>query len=256
MNLVLPTLKWVASPNFSTRNGKPIDLIVVHDCEGSYAGSVNWFTQARSKVSAHYVLSEDGTECTQMVNGKSSAWHACAFNSRSIGLEMAGYSKKGFADPEWQYAANIVAFLLHVNGIPCQWAEKGEGPGFCSHYDLGRAGGGHFDPTTDSNVWESFVERVQAAFKQVTPLTWLPEMAPTIPDAPPGHNPTVNDRSGFPIGSIKWVQAHLNAVQSAHLVVDGYEGIATLTAIRKFQTARGLTADGDVGPLTLKAMMS
>ena len=63
--IILPKLKFVQSPNFSNRS-VPVDLIVVHDCEGSYAGSVSWFSQAQSQVSAHYVLKEDGSEATQM----------------------------------------------------------------------------------------------------------------------------------------------------------------------------------------------
>lgn len=169
----LPALKWAASPNFSHRLGSRVDLIVIHDTEGGYSGAVGWFANAHSGVSAHFVLKEDGSEATQMVAVADKAWHACAFNSRSIGLEMAGFAKAGYGEAEWTAAARVVAHLLHAHQIPVQWARHGVGPGFCSHFDLGQAGGGHCDPTTDSTVWASFVDRVEAEAKKADfPLSW------------------------------------------------------------------------------------
>ncbi len=111
MTIVLPKLHWIASPNFSSRSA-PVDLIVLHDTEGGYTGAISWFSQAKSQVSAHFVLREDGAEAVQMVHLDKKAWHAKAFNSRSIGIEMAGFASKGFAPGEWQSAANTVAWLL------------------------------------------------------------------------------------------------------------------------------------------------
>jgi N-acetylmuramoyl-L-alanine amidase len=98
-----------------------------------------------------------------MVPFAKKAWHACDYNSRSIGLEMAGFAKAGYGESEWRAAVSIVAWLLHKYQIPARWAQHGEGPGFCSHFDLGAAGGGHCDPTTDGVVWAGFVARVQDA---------------------------------------------------------------------------------------------
>ncbi len=169
--ITLPKLHWVASPNFSSRTA-PVDLIVVHDTEGGFAGAVSWFSQKQSQVSAHFVLKEDGTEAVQMVHLDDKAWHAVSFNSRSIGIEMAGWASKGFSDAEWQAAANIVAWLLKEYNLPAQWAHKGAGPGFTSHFDLGVAGGGHKDPTTDTAKWQAFVDRVKAVPRDQLPPTW------------------------------------------------------------------------------------
>jgi hypothetical protein len=162
--LKLPPLKQIPSPNFSDRAGSRIDLIVIHDTEGGYESAIYWFANRHSQVSAHVVLKEDGSEATQMVPFARKAWHACNYNSRSIGLEMAGFAKAGYGEAEWTVAAAIVAWLLHKYQIPTVWALHGEGPGFCSHYDLGAAGGGHSDPTTDGIIWAGFVKRVQDAF--------------------------------------------------------------------------------------------
>lgn len=186
--LILPPLKRVASPNFSNRTVK-VDLVVVHDCEGSYVGAIGWFAQSKSQVSAHLILREDGQEATQMVDFGAKAWHAVAFNSRSIGLELAGFAAKGFSVPEWQSAANIVAWLLHKFGIPARWAEHGNGPGFCSHWDLGVAGGGHTDPTRDVATWQAFANRVTMAYGQDAPADW-PSAGGIVPGIPKHFVPT------------------------------------------------------------------
>lgn len=172
MTITLPKLHWIASPNFDAHRSVPIDLIVIHDTQGGYSGAISWFAQAKSKVSAHFVLREDGVEAVQMVHLDNKAWHCKAFNSRSIGLEIAGFAEKGFGDAEWQGAANITAFLLHEFNIPRQVAHGGQGPGFCSHYMLGAAGGGHFDPTTNASLWQHFVDRVMAVDMTQIPPTW------------------------------------------------------------------------------------
>ena len=160
--VILPVLHWRESPNQSQRDhGTTVDLIVVHDTEGGYGGAVSWFANPHSEVSAHIVLKEDGSEATQMVPYSQKAWHAAAFNSRSIGLEMAGFAKQGYGKNEWAVAARIVAFLLHKHKLPARWARHGAGAGFCRHYDLGASGGGHRDPTTDDAVWGRFCHQVE-----------------------------------------------------------------------------------------------
>ena len=89
----LPELLWKPSPNFSHRRGTRVDLIVLHDCEGGYKGSIEWFAMSRSDVSAHLVVREDGNEATQMVELADNAWHACAFNQRSVGVEIGGFAQ-------------------------------------------------------------------------------------------------------------------------------------------------------------------
>lgn len=160
----LPELHWIPSPNYSARggSGKP-NLIVIHDTQGSYQGSVNWFAMWRSHVSAHLALNENGTMATQMVRFSQKAWHACWFNSSSIGIEMAGFEEKGFAEAEWTSAANITAYLCHRFGIPVRWAQGGKGSGIAQHRDLGKLGGGHVDATPDPNKWLWFMGLVAKA---------------------------------------------------------------------------------------------
>ncbi len=163
--MTLPPLKWVTSPNFSRRSPQKIDLIVAHDTEGGYKGAIATFANTHSQVSAHVVLREDGKEATQMVGFKSKAWHVKAFNSRSIGIEMAGFLAKGLDAAEWLAAAEITAYLCHRFNVPTTWTRNGARPGVCRHYDLGKAGGGHMDPTQSIAIWQKFLDNVAVAFK-------------------------------------------------------------------------------------------
>jgi hypothetical protein len=157
-----PAVTWVASPNFNEGRGAKIDLIVIHDCEGGFDSATRTFMSKESQVSAHFVVSEDGQTVRQMVARKDKAWHARAFNSRSLGLEMAGFEAKGMSDGEWKTEALLTAWLCHQHGVPPIWSKSGLTPGISRHLDLGAAGGGHHDPTTDATVWNKFMAQVQA----------------------------------------------------------------------------------------------
>ena len=254
MTLRLPPLRSTPSPNYSARGGQRVRAVIVHSCEGNYAGAINWFAQARSQVSAHIVLREDGGEATQCVAFANKAWACCAFNAVTENIEAAGFEAKGFADAEWGALAAIVAFRLHMNGLPCRWAEKGIGEGYARHYDLGPAGGNHCDPTTDSATWEAFMRLVEAAYAEPAPASWKPNssLAP-VPSAPPGWQPKPDVRHDLQPPSLEWVQASLNRLGVPHspLIVDGIEGFQTRSAIVDFQQAHRLWIDGDAGPDTV-----
>ena len=249
-------IKWTPSPNFSSRGGAKVRCIVAHDCEGSYAGSVAWFAMPRSRVSAHLVLKEDGSEATQMVAWGNKAWHACGANPISEGIEAAGYSAKGFDAAEWDALAALVAWRLHANDIPCQEATAAnDWTGFTEHAKLGAWGGGHHDLTEDPNAWAAFVGRVHHAFGQGAPDVPARTGA-SVPASPPGFKPCGSDRCDELPGSIAWAQARLNALGFARplLSVDGIEGKATENALVHFQGAKGLFVDGALGPDTIKAL--
>jgi N-acetylmuramoyl-L-alanine amidase len=171
----LPTLLWKPSPNFSQRTAR-VDLLVLHDCQGGYGASVNWFLRKESQVSAHFVCREDGGEVTQMVELADKAWHACAFNSRSVGWEMAGYAAKDFSDALLETTAEAFAYLCHHLQIPVRHARGGVGPGIESHWGLGRAGGGHSDPSRDPSFMDTFIARVAThSGRGDFPVLWEPE---------------------------------------------------------------------------------
>lgn len=85
------------SPNFDERNcRRPVDMVVLHYTGmPSAEAALKRLTDPQSKVSAHYVIDEDGT-IYRLVPEDKRAWHAgVAFwrgvrdvNARSIGIEL------------------------------------------------------------------------------------------------------------------------------------------------------------------------
>jgi N-acetyl-anhydromuramyl-L-alanine amidase AmpD len=238
----LPPLLWKPSPNFSARNAR-VDLLVLHDCEGGYAPSVDWFLKKESVVSAHYVVREDGLEVTQMVELANKAWHCCDFNSRSVGVEMAGYSKNLYSPGLMQTTARMFAYLAHHLQIPIRHARGGVGPGIESHFGLGAAGGGHSDPSKDPAFMDKFVVHVQLETnKGDFPALWEPQK-----DAAPCS------LSQTSLSTVAGIQGALKSL-GYEVAVDGVMGPATEGAIRAFQEQRKITVDGAVGKETKFAL--
>ena len=75
---------------------------------------------------------------------------------------------------------------------------------------------------------------------------------PTFVDKSPPHPMQHKDLA---VDRIEWVQAALNKLQGEELVLDGSWGRATAMAIRKFQRAHSLVADGIAGDST-KAVLT
>jgi hypothetical protein len=166
--VVLPKLAWRESPNQSARNlhkGVVPYLIVVHRPVGSYHGSASWLCNPRAQASAHVLTEGNGTgvdEATQLVPWDRKAWHAQAFNSISYGIEVDDNAWDGRDKNAFRTAARIVAFICHKTGIPeVQSRRPLFDPVIVRHFDLGKAGGGHTDPTLDPLVWGGFLRQVR-----------------------------------------------------------------------------------------------
>jgi hypothetical protein len=143
-NVILPPLVWKPSPNFSSRNGTKIDLLVYHESAGHYNGDVAWLRNPVAQASAMGVLREDGGEFTQLVKMQDKAWHAAYFNPRSIGIEHSNVTAKGYAtEQQLRVSARIFAWLCRLYGISPRFSRGGAVSGICRHLDLGGAGSNH-----------------------------------------------------------------------------------------------------------------
>lgn len=168
---VLPDLKWDPTTACSPRHGHPVELVVVHrwgvryttePVEAvSYQGVIDWFKNRANQASAHIVYPGSAVpgEATQMVAWSDLAWAEAAYNPVADEIESADAIWLG-ADPDGlAQLARIVAFRLHIRGLPPVWSTR---RGFCRHGDLGSAGGGHTQcPTTDLKLWRHFVSLVE-----------------------------------------------------------------------------------------------
>ena len=81
------------SPSPTGRSSHNINYVVIHTTQGSYNGTISWFQNPASQVSAHYVVKSSDGAVTQMVREKDIAWHAgnWTYNTQSIGIEHEGF---------------------------------------------------------------------------------------------------------------------------------------------------------------------
>ena len=116
------------SPNFDARK-LPVSMIVLHytgmpDAEGALAR----LTSPEAKVSAHYLVKEDG-EVIQLVDEGNRAWHAgksywrgiTDVNSASVGIEIANpgheFGYRNFPDEQIASVIPLVADIKERHGI-------------------------------------------------------------------------------------------------------------------------------------------
>lgn len=127
---------WRPSPNHSARATRP-ELVIIHTCEGAYSGCVSWLRNSASGVSAHYVVKEDGSEVSQLVDEGRRAWHVAAsyrsslngnqlpgrqgqsINDFSIGIEHGGSgSQRSFPTGQINRSIALVRDITARNNIP------------------------------------------------------------------------------------------------------------------------------------------
>lgn len=109
-------IEFIQSPHYNERPPEArIWVVVVHASENSsLAGLVAWFTNPRSRVSAHYNVGKDG-HIVQMVRDEQRAWHAgwstwkgaSNVNDFSIGIELVNKDDGVDPYPDEQYRALV-----------------------------------------------------------------------------------------------------------------------------------------------------
>ncbi|MFI1224400.1 MULTISPECIES: peptidoglycan-binding protein [unclassified Streptomyces] len=232
-----PSALWVPaySGNFVVGRKASVDKVVIHTTQGSYAGSISWYQNPASEVSAHYTIRSSDGEVTQSVLEKDTAWHAGSTNSSSVGIEHEGYvdNPAWYTDAMYRSSAALTKHLAARYGIPKNRSHiigHSEAPG-ADHTDPGP----HWD-------WNRYMELI---------------------DGDPGSGgdgltfPSyTTQKSGSSGPQVKAVQQLLNTQGYEAGAVDGSFGPTTHSAVQAFQRARSLDADGTVGPKTWTALLS
>ncbi len=119
----------VPSPNFDER-ALPVNMVVLHYTEMQSAeAALERLTDPEAKVSAHYLISEQG-EVIQLVDHDKRAWHAGAsywrgvkdVNSASIGIELDhpghGNGYREFKEAQFQALVPLVKQLVDEFDVP------------------------------------------------------------------------------------------------------------------------------------------
>jgi len=118
------------SPNHDSRpDGQGVDMLVLHYTGMTDAGSaLARLTDPSAKVSAHYVIDEDGT-ILRMVAEERRAWHAgrsfwrgaTNINARSIGIELVNpghaFGYRPFAEPQMASLIALARDILNRHAI-------------------------------------------------------------------------------------------------------------------------------------------
>lgn len=108
------------SSNYTAGDLRSFDYIVVHTMQGYYEGSISWFQNPSANVSAHYLISSETGEITQMVKAADKAWHVGNSNPHALGIEHEGF----IDEPGWYtwvtYAesALLTRWMCEEYGIP------------------------------------------------------------------------------------------------------------------------------------------
>lgn len=147
----------IPSPNYSSRGGTPVRLIVLHTAEGSttYQSLGAYFASSSAGVSSHAGIDDTPGRIGVYVRREHKAWTQANANPYSVAAELCAFA--AWTAQDWanhpQMLANTAAWVAEecaAFGIPlvaltAAQAQDGRSAGVCQHADLGAAGGGHWD---------------------------------------------------------------------------------------------------------------
>lgn len=236
-----------ASCNYSARTTS-ISHVAIHTTQGSYAGTISWFQNCASSVSAHYVIRSSDGQVTQMVREADKAWHVGNSNGYTVGIEHEGY----VANPSVWYttamynaSAALTRDILASRGLPQKvydgssgWSAKVADSLYDVKGHVNYANQTHTDPGSGWD-WPRYKSLVAGGTSGGggggTAMTW-----PLVQYGASGER-------------VRTIQ-YLLQQWGYSLTVDGSFGTGTQTAVKNFQSSHGLTADGAVGNATWPAL--
>lgn len=146
---------WIPSPNYSSRGGASVRLIVIHTAEGARTiESLGGYFQGNVSASSHTGADDKPNTVGEYVSRGNKAWTQANANPHSVALELCGFAS--WSTTEWDQhphmLANCAAWIAEEAkhfGIPIERLSpseaQGSGRGVCQHIDLGSGGGGHVD---------------------------------------------------------------------------------------------------------------
>lgn len=165
------TLKriWIPSPNYSSRGGSGVRLIIIHTAEG--ATNIHdlgaWFANPSAQVSSHVGIDDQAGVVGEYVKRPNKAWTAGSANPYACQAELTGFAAWG--PKEWERhptmldnTARWIAEECKYWGIPIKKLSASQatsGWGVCGHVDVSGPGG-HWDPGPDF-PWDKVIKAAQ-----------------------------------------------------------------------------------------------
>lgn len=150
------TRKWIPSPNYSSRGGAKVRLIVLHTAEGATTIEElgNFFAKKSTNASSHTGIDDKKGVIGEYVKRDQKSWTQVNANPVSVSAELCGFAK--WSRDEWMKHPNMLAncaewikeeaakFDIPIVALNNSQAQ-GSGKGVCQHSNLGSWGGGHHD---------------------------------------------------------------------------------------------------------------
>ena len=146
---------WIPSPNYSSRGGSAVRLIVVHTAEGARTiESLGGYFQGNVSASSHTGADDQPNTVGEYVSRGNKAWTQANANPYSVAIELCGFA--AWSTAEWDQhpemlrncalwiAEEAAHYGLPITKLSAS-AAQGGGRGVCQHNDLGASGGGHWD---------------------------------------------------------------------------------------------------------------
>jgi hypothetical protein len=149
--------KWIGSPNYSSRGGSAVRLIVLHTAEGSTTieSLGSFFANPGSGVSSHTGIDDTPNTVGEFVKRDQKAWTAADANPYAVQTELCAFA--AWSPAQWAQhpvmldncaawiAEEAASFSIPIVRLNAAQAQDGRSRGVCQHVDLGAAGGGHWD---------------------------------------------------------------------------------------------------------------
>lgn len=212
-----------------------------HTMVGDLPGTVAWFNNAQAQASAQFGVAEDGEIHQFGPIGKGwIAWHAAEANPEWYGIEFAdgGDPANPLTQAQIVSGAQLVECLSGFAAFPLQVSDSVSVKGFGTHGMGGAAWGGHTGCPGPVRAGQRPAIIALAQEIRHPGQTVAPEILLREGDRGPSVSRLQAQLAASGIRGVRGIE-----------VTGTFEG-QTLTAVRNFQHAEGLTVDGIVGPET------
>jgi peptidoglycan hydrolase-like protein with peptidoglycan-binding domain len=254
------------SPNYSSRGGSSVRLIVLHTAEGATTieSLGNFFASSSSGVSSHVGIDDKLGKVGEYVTRGNKAWTQGNANPVAVAAELCGFAS--WSDSTWRNshanmlnnAARWVAeeagkFGLPITKLSASQAQ-GSGRGVCQHRDLGSWGGNHSDCGNGFPMDYVMSMAVDMAGGGGGGGGSTPPPS-TGEKAPPLHVDYFGQSHNRTCGDVQVWQAQMSG-RGWSIDVDGEFGPQSEDVCRSFQSEKGLDSDGLVGPQTWETTWS
>lgn len=201
----------IRSPNYGSRSGRSISMIVLHATAGTARSALAWLTNPAARVSAHYLIDKGG-QIYRLVPDEYAAWHAgraawrgeTAINEISLGIELENANTGRDPYPTAQLHALIQLTREKV-------AQYGIAPDMVvRHLDVAIPRGRKNDPA--GFPWAEFLHHVFAE----APIA-MPDR-PTPPTRRAAFSQVLLSEAYRQVGAVEWPDwAMTRTARMAHL---------------------------------------